>query len=261
VAKKAEKLLYSALKVHIVFVQMHAPLETVRRLREELGDTVTGFAKRVSAHRNTIHGLENGTLELSRRVAIRISQKTGANANWLLANDANAPITDWGGRPWSREKDLPNAERLEQFPEERPLVLAWQLETCLPLLTQYLLTREVIEHAPNSGEAASRWRGIQKKALDEFVESYGPDSGKLKDVIQRFRLSGKGLNTIRDDIDAVIDLEAQWRDARAIKTKTLADLLIHAGKANNMLEALGMFESGDPDLVLADAVKALKKIT
>jgi DNA-binding XRE family transcriptional regulator len=235
------------------------PWKTVTKLREELGLSQIDFAKKVGAHRNTIYGLEKGSLELSRRVAIRISQKTGVNANWLLLNDANAPITDWGGRPWSREKDLPNAERLKQFPEERPLVLAWQLETCLPLLTQYLLTREVIEHAPNSGEAASRWRKVYKKALDEFVESYGPDSGKLKDLIQRFRLGGKGLNTIRDDIDAVIDLEAHWRDPRAIKTETLGDILIHAGMANNMLEALGMFESGDPDLFLADAVKALKK--
>ena len=56
---------------------MPARSETVRKLREESGQTVTGFAKKVGLHRNTIYGLEVGKLALSRRNAFQISNEPG----------------------------------------------------------------------------------------------------------------------------------------------------------------------------------------
>jgi hypothetical protein len=128
----------------------------------------------------------------------------------------------------------------------------------MPLLKQYLLMRQVIENAPDPGEAARRWSKAQKKALDEFTESYGPDNGKLKDVIQRFQFTEKGLHAIRDDLDGVADVSAQPVDLRAMKRLTVAATLVDAGKASDMLEALGKLEDVDLDFDPAVLAKALK---
>ena len=72
------------------------------RLRRYLSLTQTELAKRCGCSPASIQSIEVGRLELSQKLAERISLITGAPTEWLLKNSPESPMPDLHKRTGSR---------------------------------------------------------------------------------------------------------------------------------------------------------------
>ena len=182
------------------------------KFREELGLHQNELAKRVGLHRRTIQDIERGKLHLSRRSALRISEKTGVSVDWLQANDPKREIINVGGKPWSNKDRQTFDRRNKLWPTLSRITRRWQLAVCVELFKDYLGMRSLLEGVANPGQATLKWRAFHRKAVAEFIASYEPITKKFNpNDAERFLpdsrdgLSVEALQTVRDDVDAVLD--------------------------------------------------------
>ena len=143
----------------------------LEKVRSGLGKYQKEFAKAVGCSESAIQQIELGKLALSRRMAMRISERTGVSVEWLLANDPEREIVNVFGRKWS-----PDTKRIELFRERwaelQPMVRACQVLICQRLLEDYLCLRSLIESLPNPGKAMREWESHHREAFLKFMENY-----------------------------------------------------------------------------------------
>jgi transcriptional regulator with XRE-family HTH domain len=82
---------------------------SLRQLRTTLGYGQKDFAALCGCSTHTIQSVELGRLALSSKLAFRISQLTGCDFGWLLANDPARPLINHEGLPF-RQKDFEFAQ-------------------------------------------------------------------------------------------------------------------------------------------------------
>ncbi|NNE90791.1 MAG: helix-turn-helix transcriptional regulator [Verrucomicrobiales bacterium] len=91
------------------------PLRDIRKVTDF--STQAEFAKRIGVAAPTIQAIENGKLEISRKLALRIERATGADHRELMKGSTGRPISLDGSR-YSRE--FFEAWKTEQFGDENP---------------------------------------------------------------------------------------------------------------------------------------------
>ena len=70
--------------------------------------------------RHTIEAVEQGKLKLSPRLAAQVAKTCGVNLSWLLAGDANLPMTNPDGAPYTKD-DF-------EFAQAEEVLRSYQLE-------------------------------------------------------------------------------------------------------------------------------------
>lgn len=103
----------------------------IRDLRNIIGKTQRGFAKTLGIYPGTLKRIENNSLKLSRKIAIRIQGETGINVEKLLGGK----LRDELERKYTMEfykkwKDL-HFKQSEKIAKERAAALAWWIEILL----------------------------------------------------------------------------------------------------------------------------------
>jgi transcriptional regulator with XRE-family HTH domain len=98
----------------VVVYTMKAVAHTLRQLREALGKDQRQMASLAGCTRHTIESVEQHRLKLSPRLAYKISEATGVDYAWLLANDSSLPMVNRVGEPYAlddfefaQDSDLP----------------------------------------------------------------------------------------------------------------------------------------------------------
>jgi transcriptional regulator with XRE-family HTH domain len=229
------------------------------KLRDELGLHQKELAERVGLHWRTIQDVERGKTQLSRRNAMRISEKTGVSVNWLLANDPTREMVSVSGEPWSNQDRVTAARRAERFPRIARLTRKLQATVSGRLLYEYFELRTLIEAMPNPLAALLAWHEIRKRALEEFMKKF-PEAKEIRP--DRFN-----PESIKGDVDIVIEEEANWTER---DTETLPILialsayvdggwgtLMKEGEKTGWVPASG--ETGrQVDAVLADLRQTLR---
>jgi transcriptional regulator with XRE-family HTH domain len=147
--------------------------DSLRRLRSFLGKTQREMAAIAGCSTRTIVAVELGSLSLSPKLALKISEACGVDFGWLTSNDANAPIiSDCGGA--YTPKDFQKAQ-------ERDQTLAfWH---SLPEMEIYVaagLLRRVYRAARAAHEVSSF-----SNALKNFVQEQVHKFPKLRDEVQK----------------------------------------------------------------------------
>lgn len=209
----------------------------LEKVRAGLGKYQKEFAKALGCSESAIQQIELGKLALSRRMAMRISERTGVSVEWLLTNDPEREIVNVFGRKWS-----PDTKRIELFRERwaklQPMVRACQVLICQRLLEDYLCLRSLIESLPNPGKAMREWESYHREAFLKFLETYKPISERFgfnpKELTANDYLrltvgaSSENLGSIQGDIDAVMDALHAGAKPRNYK-EILAHLFVLGG--------------------------------
>jgi transcriptional regulator with XRE-family HTH domain len=135
----------------------------VRDIREILGLTQTALAKRLGTTMITINRIENGSLKISRRLALRLSWSTGVNYQDLLTN---AP-----GRPQTWHGEL-SSDRLEQLDQKARNLSAEQLATMIDDVAYHaeLMFKAVLANAPRKLWSLDAAIGA---AFDQLEQEFG----------------------------------------------------------------------------------------
>jgi transcriptional regulator with XRE-family HTH domain len=220
-------------------------IHALAKLRGEMGLTQEEFAQSIGSHRRTVQDIERGKLRLSRRMAMRISEKTGVSVNWLIRGASDQEIENVVGARWSDKDRQAVQERSNRWPGLRFATRRQQLSVCANLFKDYLLVRDLLEQMPTPIEASFRWHKFQKKALLDCIGSYGPcsvkssegDSVELKDILKESGITHEALQTIRDDLDAVSDELDSPRDPNIMARLLLAAVKAGTSNPTDMLEA------------------------
>jgi transcriptional regulator with XRE-family HTH domain len=180
------------------------------KLREELGLHQKELAERVGLHWRTIQDIERGKTQLSRRNAFKISEKTGVDPVWLLANDPSRPMTTIDGRPWSQK----DRKLFGGWGQEKAAFLRQMLAAsyCPTLLQDYLYQRVFFDElALTNPDAFLRWRERLAQAWLDFVGSQ-PELAEHARKTPHQGLSQEALRSIRDDLDVIEDLQVTMRN-------------------------------------------------
>ncbi len=180
------------------------------KLREELGGLYQReFAERVGLHWRTVQDIERRG-RISRRNAIKISEKTGVSSDWLLQNDPSLEIKSVSGKRWSNKDRHAFEARSKRWPELAPVIRKWNLAVCFTLLYDYVNLRFLLEGLPNPPEALRKWKACQHGAIVKFLAAYRPASEREKELTRKGggewpRLSRESLLTVKDDVDTIFD--------------------------------------------------------
>ena len=178
----------------------------VTLLRRKLGLRQEEFAERVGISRRTLQNIEYGTA-LSWKSARAISLQFNVNANWLMKNDLNQPMTTVSGKPWS----LKERNSLQPLKNRDPIAKAAALivsnKAIRPLLEDYLKFRSFFTFAAlGDPSEIDYWREIQSKAWNEFLEDNPVLAELAKETLTEDLLSRANLESIKEDIEMVIDM-------------------------------------------------------
>jgi transcriptional regulator with XRE-family HTH domain len=175
-------------------------------LRAKLNKLQKELADYVGLSRRTIQDIERGVLPLSRRNAVRISEKTGVSVEWLLANDRSRPITNISGKPWNPRDQRWFTTLSQGMGQDRMAILRPILAAgVLPLLLQdYLRQRVFFERLnPRNPQAIFRWSERKAEAWRDFISS-DPNLAEYSQDQPR-DLNVESLNSIRDDLEVIED--------------------------------------------------------
>jgi transcriptional regulator with XRE-family HTH domain len=220
-------------------------IHALAKLREEMGLTQEEFAQSIGSHRRTVQDIERGKLRLSRRMAMRISEKTGVSVNWLIRGAPDQEIENVVGARWSDKDRQAVQKRSNRWPSLRFATRRQQLSVCANLFKDYLLVRDLLEQMPTPIEASFRWHKFQKKALLDCMGSHDPvsvessevDSVELKDILKESGITHEALQTIRDDLDAVSDDLDSPQDSNIMARLLLAAVKAGTSNPTDVLEA------------------------
>jgi transcriptional regulator with XRE-family HTH domain len=179
-------------------------------LREELGLRQKELAERVGLHWRTIQDIELGKLQLSRRNALRISEKIGVSVDWLFQNDPSAEIKNISGERWTNKHRQALEDRAKRWPSMPHIVREQNLLICYNLLRDYVYFRSILESLPDQRKAIFDWRHCTSHALREFLASHPEASEREREISgrndhQQPHLTPDSLQSIKDDCDAVAD--------------------------------------------------------
>jgi transcriptional regulator with XRE-family HTH domain len=180
------------------------------KLREELGLHQRELAERVGLHWRTIQDIELGKTTLSRRNAIRISEKIGVSVDWLLQNDPSTEIKNVSGKRWSNKDRQALEDRAKRWPNMPHIIRGQNLFICYNLLRDYVYFRSILESLPDQLKAISDWRQCTFRALVEFLGTH-PEAAKRESEIsgrndhEQPHLTPDSVQSIKDDCDAIAD--------------------------------------------------------
>ena len=90
-------------------VKAPKPKHPVAVLRHMIGKTQEEFAGLIGYSAPTIESIEVGRLNLSEKLAQRISEKTGVNVGWLLRGNPQAHMIDQQGNPYTTQTFVEHA--------------------------------------------------------------------------------------------------------------------------------------------------------
>ena len=143
---------------------------------KELGLTQKEMADLAGCSRATIQAVELTELTLSESLALRISDATGVDSNWLLQNDLKAPPVAITGSRYTRDY-------YEQHEDNRRVPLDDDTIVRTPdyLLRAYVALRSIFASAGTEGEQS--WRSAWSRlagVLFELREKYGTALGDHK---------------------------------------------------------------------------------
>jgi transcriptional regulator with XRE-family HTH domain len=178
----------------------------VTLLRQELGLRQEEFAKRVGLSRRTLQNVEYGKA-LSWKSARAITEQFNVSPDWLMQNDPSKPMTTISGKPWSHKE----RNNLQPFKNRTPhaKVAAWVIsERALrPLLEDYVKFRSYFTFAVFTDPSEmERWREIQGKAWNEFLEDNPVLAELSKETFTGDVLSRADLESIKEDVEMVIQM-------------------------------------------------------
>jgi transcriptional regulator with XRE-family HTH domain len=180
------------------------------KLREELGLHQKELAERVGLHWRTIQDIERGKLQLSRRNALRISEKIGVSVDWLLQNDPSAEIKNISGERWTNKHRQALEDRAKRWPNMSSVMRLQNLLICYNLLRDYVYFRSILESLPDQRKAIRDWRRCTSHALKEFLASHPEASERESEISGRNdheqpHLTPDSTQSIKDDCDAIAD--------------------------------------------------------
>lgn len=179
---------------------------TVEILRKKLGLRQGEFAERVGLSRRTVQEIEYGA-PLSWKSARAISLQFNISADWLMANDLDAPMVSATGEPWSlkTQSGLQRVLRSLDPALVKGMISIIAGEALRPLLEDYLKFRPffLVAGLADPGVIA-RWREIQEKAWVKFLKAYPILVEQSQDHPGASGpISSAGLETIKDDVEIV----------------------------------------------------------
>jgi transcriptional regulator with XRE-family HTH domain len=142
----------------------NSTFNSVAYLRKILQKTQQDFAGMMGVSRNAIALIEIGKLDLSAKLADRISTVTGVSVLWLKAHNSALPITNFEERPYTAS-DFETAQKVNQEKDLKPLALYRDLpeqEVCVA----YTILRRALK-------AARKRNQIQEftKRIEHFIRS------------------------------------------------------------------------------------------
>jgi DNA-binding XRE family transcriptional regulator len=176
----------------------------VEVLRRKLGLHQDEFAERVGLSRRTLQNIEYGA-PLSWKNARAISLQFNISADWLLANNPDAPMVTDTGEPWSLKTQgkLQRALKAVDPALSKALISLLSEKVIRPLLEDYLKFRTSLSVAALiDSEATVRWQTIQDKAWSGFLKANPAVTEALsREPITREGLGRSDLESIRDDIE------------------------------------------------------------
>jgi transcriptional regulator with XRE-family HTH domain len=207
------------------------------KLRQELGLLQKEMADKVGLHHRTIQDIERGKLELSRRNAMWISEKTGVSVHWLLQNDSDRNIVNASGKQWSHKDRQAFEARSKRWPKLSRHVQSLELTVCASLFENYLLMRALLEGVPNPIEACSKWRECQRDVLSKFASSYEPLRAKKEGELIEKSLSKEAIQEIRDDLDAISDSWESPFDQESLTRLVIAFSRVGGSNTGDILTA------------------------
>jgi transcriptional regulator with XRE-family HTH domain len=180
----------------------------LRILRKTLSLTQKEMGDLGGCSRHLIQSIEIGRLQLSTRIASKLSENCGVDLAWLTNGDPTAPMIDHEGRPFNRETFERQKANLRTLESSHYRFQNLQLGVGFDLLHRLL--------------AASRLKG--KDDVDEFIERFEKSSRQSSAITfvlktpftesadgQRRRRSRRGrqspwaslLHSTRSPLDAV----------------------------------------------------------
>jgi transcriptional regulator with XRE-family HTH domain len=228
------------------------------KLRQELGLHQKEMADRVGLHWRTIQDIERGKPPLSRRNAMRISEKTGVSVNWLLRNDPAREIVNVSGKKWSHKDRQAFEARSKRWPGVVRQARMWELGVCATLFKDYLLVKALLEGVPNPTQASFKWHQCQKDALIKFASSYEPLRAKRKSELIEKVLNKEAIQEIKGDLDAISEeLESLPSEGSLLR---LLIALATAGTSNvsDVLAEFDKHKETTPDRTpIEDAVRMI----
>ena len=180
----------------------------VEVLRRKLGLHQDEFAERVTLSRRTLQNIEYGT-PLSWKNARAISLQFNISADWLMANDPSAPMVTETGEPWSLKTQgkLPRALKAVDPAFSKALFTLVSEKVIAPLLEDYLKFKTSLSVAALiDPKATVRWHTFQNKAWSEFLKANPAVAEGLSKEPVKEGLSRADLESIKDDVEMVIQM-------------------------------------------------------
>jgi DNA-binding XRE family transcriptional regulator len=158
----------------------------LRTLRTFLSLEQREMALLAQCSRHTIEAVEQGKLKLSPRLAAQVAKTCGVNLSWLLAGDANLPMTNPDGAPYTKD-DF-------EFAQAEEVLRSYQLEPEMKLgVVSDLLFRELTRaRRDNTVPQFIKWleRTVVGPLLDrspelkkEFYAGLRKGPGRAKDLL------------------------------------------------------------------------------
>jgi DNA-binding XRE family transcriptional regulator len=177
----------------------------VEVLRRKLGLHQDEFAERVGLSRRTLQNLEYGA-SLRWKNARAICLQFNVSADWLMANDPDAPMVTDTGEPWSLKTQGKLQRALKAMdPALMKGVASVVTEHALkPLFEDYTKFRTFFMVAGLADPSVVvKWREIQERAWAKFLKAYPVLAEQSKEP-PRGPLSRADLESIKDDVEFLI---------------------------------------------------------
>jgi len=148
-------------------------------LRLNLGLTRPEMADRLLISPHTLQKLEQRKFHLTKSMADKISSRSGVNAQWLLAGDPKAPVTDSSGKPYS-PRTFTRVQKALREPKVNAIERIHVNSAAGELVAEMLA---ILLRAHNEDRFEIRKFEVFQ-ALDEIANQFGTDS--------RFKASSDG---------------------------------------------------------------------
>jgi transcriptional regulator with XRE-family HTH domain len=142
----------------------------VRDIREKMGLTQSNFADRLGTTFITISRIENGSLKISRKLALRISWSTGVVYRDIIKN-VSGPLQTWDGSELTRSRSWELEQKACKLSDK-------DLELTLASITKRvdLLLRKAIGSAPKKFYSLN---AAIVDALASLEKEFGLDKAKV----------------------------------------------------------------------------------
>ena len=141
------------------------PFCSVRHLRLFLKKGQKEFCDLGGCTRHTIESIEQDRLKLSTSLGYKISQATGVDFGWLMANDENLPMINHNGRDYTIQ-DFENAKD-----EDLESLKFYRVEPEMEIGVAADLLHRVLEAARKEGRQDVKAVSDFQKRLERYVRS------------------------------------------------------------------------------------------